>query len=131
MMIWFHAGFMTAALIFMTTGVVIVKFLKKKRWWMKAHRSVGLIGSVCVIIGFVGAFVMVSRFEGSHLSVPHAYIGVITFLSVLLTPTLGITQFRLRQRAASIRNMHRRSGWITFILMFVTIISGLAHAGII
>ena len=122
---------MTLAFILMTTGVVIVKSFKKKRWWLKAHRSVGLAGSACVTIGFVSAFVMVSRFEGSHLSVPHAYIGVITFLSALLTPTLVIMQFRLRQRAASIRNMHRRSGWITFVLMFVTIISGLVHAGII
>lgn len=131
MMIWVHAGSMTVAFILMMSGAVIVRFFKKKRWWLKAHRSVGLGGSVCALIGFTGAFVMVSLFEGSHVSVPHAYIGIITFLSALLTPTLGIMQFQFWRKAAVIRNIHRLSGWITIILMSVTIISGLIHVGII
>lgn len=130
-MIWVHAGFMAVAFILMLAGAVIVRFFKKKRWWLTAHRRMGLAGSVGVTIGVAGAFVMVSLFEGSHLSVPHTYIGVISFLSALLTPTLGIMQFRLWQRAASIRTIHRWSGWMTIILMTTTIISGLVHAGII
>ncbi|HEU19346.1 MAG TPA: hypothetical protein ENO00_08245 [Deltaproteobacteria bacterium] len=131
MLIWVHAGFMAAAIILMMSGAVIVRFFKEKRWWLTVHRRTGLAGSFCVIIGFAGAFAMVSLFEGSHLSVPHAYIGLISFLIALLTPALGIMQFRLRHQAASIRKMHRLSGWTTLLLMSTAIASGLVHAGII
>jgi hypothetical protein len=130
-MLLFHGGFMAAGFLLMTAGASMAKFLRNKRWWLRAHQRMGLAGSCSVVIGFVMAYGMVSLFDGDHLSVPHAYLGVTSFIIAILTPALGLMQFRFPAKAMTIRVVHRWSGRATIIMLSITIISGLLHAGII
>jgi hypothetical protein len=130
-MLGVHGGLVTVAFMLMAAGAVIVRYFKKKRWRIAVHRTMGGAGAACAFIGVAGAFVMVSRYGGPHLSVPHTYWGAATFLGAVLTPTLGAMQFRFPRSAASLRKIHRPSGWITIILMAATIVTGAAHAGIL
>jgi hypothetical protein len=129
-MIWVHGGFVTVAFMLMAAAAVIARYLKKKRWRIAVHRAMGGAGAACAFVGVASAFVMVSRYGGPHLSVTHTWWGAVTFFGAVLTPTLGEMQFRFPRRAATFRKIHRPSGWITVILMAVTIVTGAAHAGI-
>lgn len=115
----------------MTTGVIIAVLMRNKRWWFTAHTRAGHVGTTFVLIGLITAVYMVSIYEGEHFAVLHAYLGLLSVFCAVLTPTLGRMQFIYRQKIATIRPVHRWSGRITIIILFVTILSGLVHAGII
>jgi hypothetical protein len=130
-MVVYHALFMTGGFLLMTTGVTIAVLMRKKRWWLTAHKRTGYSGSAFVLLGLITALYMVSLYEGEHFTVLHAYLGLFSVFCAVLTPTLGRLQFIFRQQAVTIRPIHRWSGRITVIMLFVTILSGLFHAGIV
>jgi len=115
----------------MTTGVTITMLMRKRRWWLTAHKRAGYAGAIFVLLGLITALYMVSLYEGEHFIVLHANLGLLSVFCAVLTPTLGRMQFIFRQKAAMIRPLHRWSGRITIIILFVTILSGLVHARII
>jgi hypothetical protein len=127
----YHAVLMTGGFLCMTTGVIIAVLMRKKRWWLTAHTRAGHAGATFVLLGLITAVYMVSLYEGEHFAVLHAYLGLLSVFCAVLTLTLGRMQFIYRQRIATIRPVHRWSGRITIIILFVTILSGLVHAGII
>lgn len=131
MMLIVHAGCMITGFTIVTTGAMVAKFLRARTWWLKVHRRLGLTGPLCVFVGFVMAYIMVSFYDGDHFAVRHAYMGLLSVLFAFMTPILGILQFRLIEYASVIRVMHRWSGRITVLVMLVTIISGLIFANII
>lgn len=130
-MIVYHAVLMTAGFLLMTTGAAIATLMRKKRWWLTAHKRAGYAGVTFVLSGMIMALYMISLSGGEHFTVVHAYLGLLSIFCAVLSPTLGRMQFIFRQNAATIRPLHRWSGRITIIMFFVTIISGLVHAGII
>jgi len=130
-MIVYHALFMTVGFLLMTTGVIIAMLMRKKKWWLTAHKRTVYAGVTFVLLGLITALYMVSLHEGEHFAVLHANLGLLSVFCAVLTPTLGRMQFIFRQKAGTIRLMHRWSGRITMIILFVTILSGLIHAGII
>jgi len=130
-MIVYHALFMTVGFLLMTTGVIIAMLMRKKKWWLTAHKGAGSAGVTFVLLGLITALYMVSLYEGEHFAVLHANLGLLSVFCAVLTPTLGRMQFIFRQKAGTIRIMHRWSGRITMIILFVTILSGLNHVGIV
>ena len=131
MIIYVHGGFMMAGFSLMTGGVVIARFLRKKRFWLRAHKALGLSGALSISLGFLTALYMVSGFGGEHFAVPHADAGVVTVFLSVITPALGWLQFVFRSRAAVIRTWHRWSGVVALLLAFITILSGLVQAGVL
>lgn len=130
-MIILHGGFMTVALLLMAAGAVTARFMKKKRWWLKAHRFLETAGYASLLAGLLAAVVMVSLFSGTHLALPHAWLGLIIVIGATGTFTMGLLQFRMPERARSIRPLHRWSGRITIALLTINILSGLTLIGII
>ena len=131
-LLWlYHAILMVMGFILMLIGATLAKFMKSKKWWLKAHRALGVVGSIISVLGFFMAFYMVSLSIGSHFQVFHAYLGLITIIMVLMTPVLGFMQFKLKNHRSQVRIAHRWFGRITITLMAFTIISGLLHMGII
>ena len=113
----------------MATGIITVRFMRGKRWWLFVHRRIGIVTVVFVLLGFMTAVFMVSRQTGRHFAVPHAWLGLVTILSVLSTYTAGLMQFKVK--TASMRSLHRWAGYGTFALMALNIVSGLFLAGIL
>jgi len=126
-----HVFFMTAGLLIMTAVVGVARFLRRKRWWLKIHRPAGIAAAVCLGAGFAAAAVMISQSGDGHFKVPHAWLGLATFICVLVAPTLGHLQFKIRSKIQQLRLWHRRTGYAALLLALLSALSGLVVAGIV
>lgn len=121
---------MTAAGLLMLAGIVTVRFLRRKQWWLKCHRAAGSVGAGCLIIGFIAAMVMVSQSGTGHFAIPHTWMGMATVLFGVATPVMGHLQFKFRSQIRQLRTWHRRSGYMALGLIWLSIGSGLFVSGI-
>ena len=122
---------MISGLSLMTAGVTVARLMRKRPWWLRGHRGLGVCGSLSVVGGFATALYMVADNGGPHFEVLHAWVGALVVLAATATPVLGQLQFVLKERRTEIRKIHRRAGAITLILISLNIISGLVLAGVI
>jgi hypothetical protein len=127
----YHAVLMSLGLLLMATGVTIARFMKKKKWWLKAHRLLGSAGAASSVIGIIFAFYMVGSSGGIHFRVTHTFLGALTAIFIISMPILGVLLLKIKKKRNIIRNVHRWSGRITLVLMLFTIIGGLLLVGII
>jgi cytochrome c biogenesis protein CcdA len=125
-----HTGFMTAGFLLMSTGAATAVFMKRRRWWLSLHKWAGALTVVCFLCGFASAIVMIAVSAGTHFTVAHARLGLLTTALSVLTLLLGHLQFRVRNASGKIRDLHRWSGRITLIFACMAIASGLWTAGI-
>jgi hypothetical protein len=128
---YFHAAWMTAAIALMIIGIIIVKFLKEKRWWFKGHKAVMSLAVIVTLLGFGSSFFMVTLSGSGHFRVPHAYFGLITIVISILTTRLGFMMFSPKVNKDQIKALHRWIGRGSTTLMIVTIFVGLSYVGII
>ena len=128
-MIITHAACMLSGLLSITAGITIARFTRDKSWWLRDHRRFGSAGTIFVLLGFMAALFMISRQTGRHFAVPHAWLGLVTILSVLGTYAAGLMQFKIK--TARIRSLHRWAGRGTFVLMILNIVSGLFLIGLL
>jgi hypothetical protein len=126
-----HVFFMTAGLLTITAGIVVARFMRQKRWWLKVHRPAGIVGAVCLSAGVAAAAIMISQSGDGHFKVPHAWLGLATFLCALAAPTLGQLQFKIRSKIQQLRLWHRRTGYAALILTTLSVLSGMVAAGIV
>jgi hypothetical protein len=126
-----HAALMILALCIMLVGAIIARFMKKKTWWLKVHRSLGITGAIFFLVAFFTIILQMTLTEREHFRVIHSWIGFVAFVFVVLAPTLGILQLKIRSIAARLRGLHRWSGRITLCLVFVNILLGLSMMGFI
>lgn len=126
-----HAGFMVTGLFLMIVAVSNVVNKTPKRWWLKAHKAVGVLSIALVVIGLVLAFYMVSQLGGGHLRVPHAYVGILTLLFSILSPFLGFAALTWKAHRRPLRTTHVWVSRITIGLLVITLVSGLLQAGVL
>ncbi len=120
----YHAFFVSTGLIFMTAGMITARSMKGKRWWLKAHKIIALLGASLALIGFFIAAYLVSTYLDTYfLRELHAYLGIGAVLLVVFTPIIGFMQFRLRDKR--IKAIHRWSGRTTLVIMLANILAGL------
>ncbi|HOD35928.1 MAG TPA: hypothetical protein PLR20_10640 [Syntrophales bacterium] len=131
MVLFVHGGFMAAGFFLMAAGFAVARFMRKKRFWLRAHRALGLSGASLIGLGFLTALYMVNEFGDEHFAVLHARVGALTVFLSFMTPALGQLQIVFRSRAADIRNWHRWSGAMTLLMVFLTILTGLVQAGVL
>jgi hypothetical protein len=131
MLLYLHAGFMITGLALMTAGVSIARIMRKKPWWLRRHRALGICGVLSIALGFSTAIYMVAQSGDEHFEVLHAYAGAVVILAVAATAILGQLQFTLKNRLTDLRNAHRWAGAMTLILIPLNMISGLVLAGVI
>jgi hypothetical protein len=113
------------------TGALIARLQKKKPWWLRVHRSIAITGVILFLIAVAAIAIQITITERAHLRVPHSWVGLTAFIFVLLTPTLGFLQFKVRSMAAKLRGLHRWSGRITICLMIINVIFGLFLIGVL
>jgi hypothetical protein len=126
----FHASFMVLGFIFLIMGICIAKTMRKKRWWLKTHRALGVLGAIFGIIGIIIAIIMVESAGTGHIRYPHSLIGIITIIFLLITPTLGY-KISKGKTSKGLKATHCWIGRIALILMIFNIVSGLVLKGII
>ena len=122
---------MAIALVVIAAGIIILKIPALKRRYFKFHKMNGLAGTVCVLAGLASAVLMVYESGGHHVGVPHAYLGILTIFGMIVTVSLGLSQFRWKAQARKIRFFHMWSGRATALLFIAAAVTGLIHAGIL
>lgn len=122
---YLHAGFMVLGFLSMVTGASAAMFMRHKGWWFRFHKRAGYTGSLSILFGFTAALSMVTLMNEKHFGILHTYLGLATVVCAVVTPLLGIFQFKVKDQAARIRAIHRWSGRFTLLVAFVTVASGL------
>jgi len=126
-----HAALMILSFCIMLVGAVIARLMKKKTWWLKAHRSLGITGAFFLIVALFAIVLQITLTEREHFRVIHSWIGFVAFVFAVLTPTLGILQLKIRSVTTRLRSLHRWSGRVTLCLILINIILGLLMTGFI
>ncbi len=109
----------------MVAGASAAMFMRRRVWWLRFHKGAGFFGTTCVLAGFIAAVSMIALSGGEHLQITHHFLGVMTSAVAVVTPLLGISQFKVKGQVAHIRAVHRWSGRFTLLSALVTVISGL------
>jgi len=131
MIFYLHAGLISMGFLLMATGLVTARYLKKKRWWLRAHKTLEMLSSFAIVSGFICGILVVSASGSVHFALAHAYVGACVFMLALVTLVVGFLQFRIRGQAALFRPIHRWSGRLTGVLYLANIGLGLSLAGVL
>jgi hypothetical protein len=127
-----HAALMVTGFILGLFALIIAMTQRRERWWLKAHRSIGLTGASLILLGAVMAVTAIASTPGGHhLRTLHTWFGVLTVSAAIITPLLGLLQFRLPQKAGTLRVYHHGFGRLLNLIAPITIILGLRVAEII
>jgi hypothetical protein len=126
-----HAGLMFVGFLLFLAGFAIVRLMRRKRWWLKAHRALGITGAVIVVCGLFAEALHISLAGMQHLKVPHAYVGIVAVFLALVTPVLGHLQFKFPRSVTLLKRLHVTAGGTLLVLVAINIILGLSIAGII
>lgn len=129
----FHIALMSAAAISMLSGIVAAHYFRKKKWWLKAHKTLNIASVALALSGFAVAAAMVQASGGPHFRVTHAIFGAAGLLLLLATPVLGFMIFKLKgkEKIARLKTMHRWLGRLTASMIVISAIAGLSLAGIL
>jgi hypothetical protein len=123
---------MAVGFLVLISAALVAATLKRKTWWLRIHRTVGLCGASLMLMAAVTIIAAIaSSPEGHHLRTPHTWLGAFTVIVALITPLLGFLQFRIRTRSAIIRTYHRICGRLLMVLTPASILFGLRAAEIL
>jgi hypothetical protein len=126
-----HAFTMIIGFFVLIFGFFTARYLKKKRWWLKMHKSLGISGASFTMLGFfliVSHLLLSGRPCFTHW---HGYVGLVIAFFAVIMPAIGFIQLKIRNTALKIRPIHRFSGWIMLMAMLINIILGMRMAGIL
>jgi hypothetical protein len=129
-----HGALMSSAFVLLFVGMFFPRYFKRKKWWLKTHRRIGITGGVIGVVGVSMAVYMIAQTTQMHLRVLHSYIGGVTIILMIFTPFLGHFMLKMRKvpsRAKQARAVHRWIGRVTLLFMAATIVLGLFQAGIL
>jgi hypothetical protein len=127
-----HAVLMGTGFLLAGSALLIAMTQRRKRWWLRLHRIVGLAGAAAMVLGLgVAVAAVFSSPESHHFRSPHTWIGALTVALAAGAATLGLLQFRLPAKAASLRMLHRLAGRLVNLTAPIAILLGLRAAEII
>jgi hypothetical protein len=119
----YHVLLVTTGVVVLLGGMLTARYMKKKSWWLKAHKSLAISGALLTISGFIVAAYMVSTYMGTYLVMePHAYLGIAALALVVIAPIMGFMQFRIKDKRMHI--IHRWSGRLAIVMVLTNIASG-------
>jgi hypothetical protein len=126
-----HALALSLSFACMLAGMLISRYLKKKRWWLKVHRVLGVSGVVLGVGGVAAMTVMLSLLSASHMRILHSYLGLLTLTGMLAAPVLGQVMLKIRGGRKTLRTVHRWLGRLVLLLMAATVLLGLVRIGLL
>lgn len=119
----YHALLVTTGVVFMLGGMLTSRYMKKKGWWLKTHKTLAISGALLTVSGFVVAAYMVSTYMDTNLVMEtHAYLGITALALVVFAPIMGFMQFRTKDKRMHI--IHRWSGRLAIVMVLVNIAAG-------
>jgi len=121
----FHALFMSAGLVLLLSGAVIMRYHKTKNWY-RSHALVQEVGGFSLITGLIIGFFMVARSGTTHLRYLHGILGAGTILIIMGTLIIGYSITHASHVKAWIRKIHRVIGGVAIGLVVINILLGIS-----
>ncbi len=131
LLLYVHAWFMCTGSLLILMGFAVVRFMKRKTWWLKFHKLLAIPGASCAVLGFCAVVLDIALAGGQHLRTPHSHIGIAAVILLIAVPVLGFMQFRFIQHVRAIKGLHIWSGRTALILMLANILIGLSMIGML
>lgn len=125
-----HLLLMPLGFLLLAGGVITVRYLRKRMWWFRLHKMLGVLATVFSVTGGFAAVLMVYLAGNNHFSVPHTWLGAGTIVLMVATLTVGFLQTRVSNKK-HMRLIHRIAGRTVAALSLVTVITGAMAAGIL
>jgi hypothetical protein len=127
-----HASLMGTGFLLALSALFIAMTQRRKRWWLRVHRPLGLAGTVTMLLGAAAAVAAVTALpKPAHFASPHTWVGGLTVVLAAGASTLGFLQFRIPAKAADFRAFHRLVGRLVDLIAPIAILMGLRAAEII
>lgn len=126
-----HGAAMSASFVLLAAGMLFPRFFKHRKWWLKIHRRVGVVGGILGVVGVGLATYTIARTTGVHLRLPHSWIGLVTVVLIVVTPVYGQLMLKIRKNTKRLRAVHRWLGRVTLLCMAATIVLGLFVLGVL
>ncbi len=130
MLIVAHLSLMIAAALCLIAGVGTAMFGRKKKFWLKWHKSFNTIGFCLLAAGAAMAFANVVTSAGHHLAGLHPWIGLIAFILAAIALSLGFYSFKAANKPATL-SLHRWIGRLSGLAILSALTLGLMMIGIL
>ncbi|MDI6741887.1 MAG: hypothetical protein QMD11_04020 [Smithella sp.] len=125
-----HILLMVTAILGVITGIAFAVFFRKKKNWLKIHKTINSLGSLTMAAGFLMVFIYVSGSSGEHINGLHQAVGLMALMCVGIALLLGFHQFRAKNKPA-VRTAHRFIGRLSLVTLITAVILGLKLINII
>mgnify|MGYP001064586307 CR=1 FL=1 len=125
-----HLSLMFLGLLLLTAGVITVRYFRKKMWWFRLHKMLGILATLFFGTGGIAAVSMVYLSAETHFTVPHTWVGGAVIVLMIGILTAGFAQTRVANKKR-MRLIHRSMGRTVAVLALVAVITGAMAAGII
>jgi len=126
-----HPLLNSAAIVLVTQAILILQPTStpsQKRQGTHIHSALMGLALVCFLTAFIFIEVNKHKHHGVHLKSPHAIMGLVTYILLLVQAFVGVSQFFFptrvfgtEERAKSVYKWHRMSGYIIVVLLCVTV----------
>ncbi len=128
----FHNVALTVAFFVMIFAMIIARYMKKRRWWMRVHRLLEITGVVLCVAGIIAVEYILFSILGNHFRIIHSYIGFVAILLLILAPIVGQLILKgKKERKRFFRVFHRWLGRIALLTTLAAIIYGLIQIQIL
>lgn len=134
--LWIHLALMSTVFIISFVAGLIAKFLRKKNWWLKVHKILNQIKTLCAIFGFIIAILMVNSFKINHFSTIHGIIGLFVFVFIILQSSGGViivnkffsTLKIIKEKEVGkiLRSIHKKAGIFIILFILINLVIGLS-----
>jgi hypothetical protein len=125
-----HILLMATATLGIIAGISAAMFFRKKKNWLKIHKSVNFSSILGIGAGMIMAFLYVSGSSSKHIDGLHQIFGLAAFLLSLITMFAGFYQLKAKNKPV-MRTVHRWLGRFSLLIISTTIILGLILINII
>lgn len=125
-----HPLLNSAAILLFTQGVLVLQpthTKEQKRHGTWAHAGLNEVALSAGIAGLVVIEYNKIAHKGTHFVSPHAILGLITYILLLVQALIGITQYFVPQiyggeeKAKALYKYHRVSGYVILVLLLATV----------
>lgn len=128
----FHNVALSVAFFVMIFAMIIARYMKKRRWWMRVHRLLEITGVILSVAGIIAVEYIVFSISGDHFRIMHSYIGFVAILLLILAPIFGQLILKgKKERKRFFRVFHRWLGRIALLTTLAAIIYGLIQIQIL
>ncbi len=120
---------MAAGITIIASAAFIALTQRKKSWWLKVHRPMGITGALFILAGFIAVSLLPDGDGSSLIPKIHGIIGSSAIALICAAPVMGLLMFRLKKKW--MRPAHRWAGRFAVLFAVINLALGLFMAGLI